>query len=148
MLQKLIDEHKKDPEHRPGPEFAFGTRLNYALFVDDICLESLVHMDMPVVKVLSKQWGNLSLDERKYTIHPEWHDGVTEIDEEDVGWMYINILDYVDVYDKLEMSHALGGWYTIYLRPPGMMDHSKNERSQASGENKHNLQCSTEHQLT
>lgn len=124
MLQRLIDEYKKDPEHSPGPEFCFGTRLNYALYVDDICLESLVHMTMPVVKVLSKQWGNLSLGERKYTIHPDWQDGVTEMDEEDVGWMYMNVVDYVHVYDMLETSHDLDGWYNTYLRPPRMLGYS------------------------
>lgn len=46
------------------PEYSLGARFNYALFVDDICLESLDHMTSPVVKILYKQWGNLTPEER------------------------------------------------------------------------------------
>ncbi|CEJ62376.1 hypothetical protein PMG11_10877 [Penicillium brasilianum] len=99
------------------PEYTFGARFNYALFVDDICLESLEHMTSPVVKVLYKQWGNLTPEERNYEIHPDWHDGTTEMDEEDVGWMYMRTGYFVEVYDKCEWSH-LDMWYYFYLRPP------------------------------
>ena len=76
LLQRSIDEHKRTLTS-PGPVFVFGTRVKYTstLFIDDIYLESLVNMNMPVVKLLSTQWGNLSLEEKKYTIHPDWHDG-------------------------------------------------------------------------
>ena len=146
MLQRLIDEYTKDPEHQPRPEFGFGTRLNFALFVDDICLESLFHTDMPVVKLMCKQWGNLSSEERKYTVHPEWHDGVTEMDEEDVGWMYMNILEYVETYDILETTYEGGGWYTMYVRPPRMMNYPDiwKIRSQASGESENDFECTFE----
>jgi hypothetical protein len=103
------------------PEYPFGARFNYALFVDDICLESLDHMMSPVVKILYKQWGNLTPDERNYKIHPDWHDGTTEVEEEDVGWMYMSAAGYVELYDKCEWSN-LDIWYTFYLRPPLIED--------------------------
>ncbi|KAJ5639752.1 uncharacterized protein N7484_007614 [Penicillium longicatenatum] len=112
-----------------GPEYSLGARLNFALFVDDVCLESLVHMDQPLVKILNKQWGNLTLEERKYKIDPDWHDGVTEEEEEDVGWMYMSVTDYVDMYDKFEWAHT-GVWHATYLQPPQTMDYYNDIESQ------------------
>lgn len=68
-----------------------GARYNFALFVDDICLESLDHMHSPVVKIMSKQWPTLTPEERNYEVYPGWEDGTTEIGEEDVGWMYMHV---------------------------------------------------------
>lgn len=124
VLQRLMEEYKHRPHGGPqiGPEYILGARHNFALFVDDICLESLVHMNMPVVKILYKQWGNLTPEERKYTIHPDWHDGVTAEDEEDVGWMYMCVVDYVEMYNRFEWAH-LAIWHDTYTRPPQMVDY-------------------------
>lgn len=116
-LQQAPREDK--PFHQPGPEYGFGARYNFALFVDDICLESVDHMRRPVVKIMSKQWGNLTPKERNYEIYLGWHDGTTEMDEEDVGWMYMHANEYVELYDKLEYAH-LCAWYNSYVRPPQM----------------------------
>lgn len=78
-------------------------------------------MTSPVVKILYKQWGNLTHEERNYKIHPDWHDGTTEMDGEDVGWMYMSTGYYVEVYDKCEWSY-LDMWYYFYLRPPQTAD--------------------------
>lgn len=129
-LQRTMPE-----ELYPGPEYSFGARFNFALFVDDICLESLEHMSSPVVKILYKQWGNLAPDERNYQIHPDWHDGTTEMDEEDVGWMYMKTGEYVELYDKCEWSH-LSIWHSFYLMPPQMDDQlieSWGDRSELPG---------------
>ncbi|RMJ20770.1 hypothetical protein PHISP_08360 [Aspergillus sp. HF37] len=101
-----------------GPEAVLGQRWNFCVFVDDICLESLDHMTLPVVKLLYKQWGPLEPHERNYKVHPWWEDGTTEIDEEDVGWMYIDICSYVDSYNRLDESWK---WHDEYLRPPSMV---------------------------
>ncbi|KAJ5875525.1 uncharacterized protein N7473_012872 [Penicillium subrubescens] len=82
-LQQELREDK--PYHQPGPEYGFGARYNFALFVDDICLESLDHMHRPVVKIMSKQWPTLTPEERNYEVNPGWEDGTTEMGEEDVG---------------------------------------------------------------
>jgi hypothetical protein len=102
-LQQTVREDK--PYHQPGPEYLFGARYNFALFVDDICLESLDHMASPVVKIMSKQWENLTIEERNYEVYPGWEDGTTEMDEEDVGWMYMHVGEYAELYDKLEYAH-------------------------------------------
>lgn len=114
----------QNPLTKLGPEAGLGQRWNFCLFVDDICLESLDHMFFPVVKLLYKQWGRLEPHERTYEVHPSWEDGVTDIDEEDVGWMYMDICSYVDEYARLEPYWA---WYDEYLRPPSMMDLDQSE---------------------
>ncbi|KAJ5218704.1 uncharacterized protein N7498_000803 [Penicillium cinerascens] len=128
-LQRLIRWHSERENEIPGPEHAFGARFNFALFVDDICLESLVHMDMPVVKILYKQWGDLSPEERNYKIDPDWHDGTTEESEEDVGWMYMSVFEYVDTYDRSEWAH-MDVWRASYLRPPWMLNYYGDEKKQ------------------
>lgn len=99
---------------------AYGTRYNYCLFVDDICLESLEHMMEPVLKLLERQWGHLEPAERGYIIHPEWEDGQTDEEEEDVGWTYMTVGDYVSTYAHLTSGSAL--WLDYYARPPTMVD--------------------------
>jgi hypothetical protein len=106
----------------PGPEYGFGARFNCALFVDEICLESLDHMSSPVVKILYKQWGNLTPEERNYKIHPEWHDGETDEEEEDVGWMYMAADEYAATYNDFEWTH-MAIWHDLYLRPPQMIEY-------------------------
>lgn len=118
-LQSLVKQCEDKPI--PGPEYSFGARFNFAIFVDDICLESLDHMHDPVVKILYKQWGNLTPEEKKYEIHPEWHDGETDDGEEDVGWMYMSVREYAETYNQFEWAH-LSPWHDFYLRPPLMLD--------------------------
>ncbi|KAG6005152.1 hypothetical protein E4U21_000406, partial [Claviceps maximensis] len=91
-------------------------RYVYCLFADDICLESMDHPDFnsPVVKILDKNWGPLSLEERNYTVHAPYHDGASEDSEEDVGWMYLPLQHYLWKYDWLAKSD----WETAYVRPP------------------------------
>lgn len=69
------------------------------------------------MKLLCKDWADpLSPEERKNAVvHPGFHDGVTEYDEEDVGWMYMPVAEYVDWYVRLS---GLQGWEDTYVRPP------------------------------
>lgn len=106
-----------------GPQYFLGPRYNFCLFVDDYCLDSLELFDNspsgPIVKCLSKPWGNLTLQERNYKIHPEWHDGETDDELEMVGWIYLPVCSYVGWYDTLvEPSN----FEEYYLRPPMMND--------------------------
>ncbi|KAI1858094.1 hypothetical protein JX265_009597 [Neoarthrinium moseri] len=106
------------PTHKAFGQWASETaRYRYCLFVDDICLESLDHetRNCPVVKVLEKDWGPLSLAERQYEIHPDFHDGETDDGEEEVGWMYLPVFDYLNWYDILTEEDA---WWPFYVRPP------------------------------
>lgn len=51
-----------------------------------------------MVKLLCKDWKDpLSSEVRQSAVvHPRFHDGVTEYDEEDVGWMYMPVSVYVE----------------------------------------------------
>lgn len=115
-LQRILHSHSEKDQYA-GPEYEFGARFNLALFVDDISLESMDHMLDPVVKIMYKQWGDLSPEERNYKINPEWHDGTTDEGEEDVGWMYMRVMEYVDTYDRFARTHD-AIWFDEYIRPP------------------------------
>ncbi|KAH6634679.1 hypothetical protein B0J18DRAFT_416893 [Chaetomium sp. MPI-SDFR-AT-0129] len=103
----------------PLEEWA-GTRYNFCLVVDDICLESLEHMSDPVVKLVRKDWApyepELGEDE-DYGDNPGWEGGVSNNEFEDVGWMYMNLSDYVDIQNSLDDPHD---WEDDYVRPPLM----------------------------
>ncbi|GIC86850.1 uncharacterized protein Aud_003226 [Aspergillus udagawae] len=101
------------------PEWSLGTRYNFCLFVDDICIESLDEMSCPVVKLLWGQWGPLKPHERNYAVHPEYEDGETDEDDEDVGWTYMSVDDYMGYYDHL---NEYDWWYNFYARPPYMIE--------------------------
>jgi valyl-tRNA synthetase len=99
-----------------------GTRYNFCLLVDDICLESLEKMSGPVVKLVRK---DLALDEPELGVgedgddgdDPGWEGGVTNGEFEDVGWMYMHLSEYVDVQNNL---HEPDNWVDDYVRPPLM----------------------------
>ena len=78
----MLEPRSQDSTDNPGPQYVFGTRYNFCLFVDDFCLESTKYIDDlrfdPVVKVLSGFWGNLTPQEREYQIRFNWHDGETD----------------------------------------------------------------------
>ncbi|KAK9446275.1 chitinase [Metarhizium brunneum] len=92
-------------------------RYEYCLFVDDVCLESVDHpgVNSPVVKLLHKNWESpFPPQERNYTVPAPSHDGATEYHEEDVGWMYMPLQEYLYKYDLL----GKGDWDDQYVRPP------------------------------
>ncbi|KAK2750103.1 hypothetical protein FQN57_004595 [Myotisia sp. PD_48] len=93
-----------------------GPRYDYCLFADDICLDSFEYMAFPVIKMLERSWGHLPLNERDYTIHPDWEDGPTDEAEEDVGWLYMDITDYVQNYSMLVDNSTW--WDDLYDRAP------------------------------
>ncbi|KAG8165483.1 hypothetical protein KVR01_004035 [Diaporthe batatas] len=110
---------RSESDAEPGPDWFLGTRWNFCLVVDDVCLESLDEMSLPVVKILWKQWGPLGPDERDYQVPEGWEDGQTDEEEEDVGWMYLSICEHVEMYEKLVEPEY---WSDAYVRPPRMVD--------------------------
>lgn len=70
-----------------------------------------------MVKLLDRSWTDpLSPKDRQNAlIYPGFHDGITEDWEEDVGWMYLSVLEYVDRYAEL---HDIFCWDGTYVRPP------------------------------
>ncbi|KAL2004628.1 hypothetical protein VTN00DRAFT_3364 [Thermoascus crustaceus] len=133
MMNRLAEPKEPDREAMlrsrpddPGPEWFLGARYNFCLFVDNICLESLEKMRRPVVKLLWKQWGPREPNEREYPVHPDWEDGETDEEEEDVGWMYMAVTDYVEWYD---LFHEPEHWYDAYSRPPSMIGADTSEET-------------------
>ncbi|OBT70097.1 hypothetical protein VE03_00637 [Pseudogymnoascus sp. 23342-1-I1] len=100
-------------------------RYNYCLVVDEICLESVEHPESlePVVKLICRDWEcPWSPEERRQGGQKPFHDGITEFDEEDVGWMYVPLLYYMDKYENFHNWC----WDDMYVRPP-FIDGSEDE---------------------
>lgn len=72
---------------------------------------------LEVVKLLCRDWtGFLSQQDRQGAIVcPGFHDGITDDYEEDLGWMYMPVPEYVNWY---AMLHDINGWECTYVRPP------------------------------
>ncbi|CAN9199103.1 unnamed protein product [Alternaria alternata] len=98
-----------------------GSRYNFFLLVDDICLESIEMMDEPVFKLVKRNWAPDSegdeAEEDEEDEKFDWEGGETNSDHEDVGWMYVDTSDYVDVQDQLQEGDC---WPELYVRPPLM----------------------------
>jgi hypothetical protein len=113
------------PEIEPGSRFTVdssaGTRYNFCLLVDDICLESLDKMCNPVVKLVTKYWTageqDLECEEEDEGENPGYEGGVSDSEFEDVGWMYKNVSEYVDIQNDF---HDPWNWADDYVRPPIM----------------------------
>ncbi|PGH07490.1 hypothetical protein GX51_01791 [Blastomyces parvus] len=119
-----LPESEREEEEGLRKQIASATRYNFCLFVDDISLESIKHMTEPVIKVLCREWGPLPAQERGYAIHPNFEDGKTADEKEDVGWMYIYVLSCFEFYDKL---HGPGKWAFHYQRPSYGPDRNNDE---------------------
>ncbi|KAG6033325.1 hypothetical protein E4U19_006662 [Claviceps sp. Clav32 group G5] len=104
-------------------------RYKYCLYVDDLCIESLDqdHADCPVVKILDKDWEPYTPEQIKEIEEAEglgivgdgttpapFLDGLTDDWEEDVGWMYMPVISYLDRYFAL----VKWDWLDVYVRPP------------------------------
>jgi hypothetical protein len=98
-----------------------GARYNFCFLIDDICLESLEKMDNPVVKLVNRNWTPESeQDEAEEDEEDEklvWEGGATNGEYEDVGWMYVNAFEYLDVQNELQEDD---NWSEMYTRPPLM----------------------------
>ena len=72
-------------------------------------------MDEPVFKLVKRNWAPDSEVEEDEKF--DWEGGGTNSDHEDVGWMYVDASDYVDVQDQLQGEDF---WPELYVRPPLM----------------------------
>ena len=101
-------------------------RYEYCLVVDEICLESLDYPlpgKSPVVKLVCRDWEMYLTPEQMLKDTPwPYHADITEYDEEDVGWMYMSLDNYMDYYTDLQASD----WDDVYRRPP-YIDGSEDE---------------------
>ncbi|KNG44684.1 hypothetical protein DDE82_008795 [Stemphylium lycopersici] len=110
-----------------------GTRYNFCWMVDDICLESLEKMTLPVVKLVEGGWApeneqDEEAEEDEDDEKLDWEGGETNNEFEDVGWMYVNVCKYINVQNQLLEDNY---WPEFYVRPPLM--HFESDFDQAPG---------------
>ena len=142
-----LKELKRNWRHPPVPEdvlarfgcgcdvdewdFVHGVepaRYNYCLVVDDMCLECVEWMrDRAVVKLVDRTWKFREYGPDDLLIPGKngenccWDGGVTDYPHEEVGWMYMEVNDYITMQEDLE--DATFGWEQIYWRPPLIRGH-------------------------
>ncbi|KAF2727647.1 hypothetical protein EJ04DRAFT_450939 [Polyplosphaeria fusca] len=104
---KLLSNDVHDQNH---PVSCLPPRWNFCLFVDEDCLRSLDTFTK-IVKIVTTNWH----EARVATVAEGWEDGETDEDHEEVGWMYMDATDYVDMYDRLDSAF---NWDGFYQRPP------------------------------
>jgi hypothetical protein len=103
-----------DDDHSGGehPIATLPTRWIYCLFVDEACIRSLkdpADSRGPRVKILTTDWRG----ERTSTVAEGWEDGETDDECEEVGWMYMSVYDYMELYNCLMYGYW---WEEIYQR--------------------------------
>ena len=114
-----VEEARQAGVESPG--YLAGTRYNFCLMVDEVCLESLDSIASPVVKLVKKDFASEEDNHDDSSTsgviaYSDWEDGVTGCEEEDVGWMYLPVADYVDCCNQL---HDPEFWHDgYYVRPP------------------------------
>jgi hypothetical protein len=111
---KLASTDAHFPNH---PVADLPPRWIFCLFVDEDCLRSLEKSTFSCVKILTTDWVKVEGEEEDpVTVawDHEWDGGETNNDQEDVGWMYMDVADYVPSYSQLTDGHF---WDTLYSRP-------------------------------
>ncbi|KAG4222080.1 hypothetical protein PC116_g29445 [Phytophthora cactorum] len=118
------EEHRRNwgGKHNKDPYFS-GARYNFCLVVDDLSLESLERRAIaPVIKILQKDFSPWTEEEAKEMgfIGEDgdsglpagfWEGGVTDSEEENVGWIYIPVVETVE--------NRVGYWRTVVEKSPG-----------------------------
>jgi hypothetical protein len=117
---KLASTDAHIPDH---PVACLPPRWIFCLFVDEDCLRSLEKSPSPCVKILTTDWVEAEGEEedpKTESWEHEWDGGETPDDQEDVGWTYMEVDDYVSWYYHLTDDF----WDTLYSRPyKGYVDH-------------------------
>ncbi|EMD92634.1 hypothetical protein COCC4DRAFT_163026 [Bipolaris maydis ATCC 48331] len=74
------------------------------------CLEELGGL----AQILTTEWEREEAEVPTEEFTRDWDGGETNDDAEEVGWMYMDMTDYVTVYDRLTDAFA---WQEYYQRP-------------------------------
>jgi hypothetical protein len=109
--------HVPNPTH---PASIVPPRWQYCIFVDQDCLRSVEkgpedpELKDPALKILTTDWELDEVDVPKEEFTRDWDGAETDDGAEEVGWMYMDMTDYVTVYDRLLSVFA---WEECYERP-------------------------------
>jgi hypothetical protein len=113
-----------DPHTAPNtihPASLVPPRWQYCIFVDEDCLRSLdkgpedPELKDPVLKILTTDWELEEVEVPTEEFTRDWEGGETDDGAEEVGWMYMDMSDYVATYDRLTSSAF--SWHELYERP-------------------------------
>ncbi|KAH7067800.1 hypothetical protein FB567DRAFT_541742 [Paraphoma chrysanthemicola] len=125
---KLLSNDEYNAPNTIHPAGVVPPRWQYCIFVDQDCLRSVEKgpedpdMQDPALKILTTHWGPEEEAEPTEEFTTDWDGGETDDDAEDVGWMYVDMTDYVAVYDRLNDIFA---WEEYYERPyKSYVDHT------------------------
>lgn len=129
-LVSCNDEHAPSAEELAtgrGKGYFGGTRYNFFLIVDEICLESLDQDVGPAVRLVQRAGrvsGEPPLSEEDIEEmggprdeDSEWEGGMTEDEFENFGWMYMQTSDYAVFQESLSNP---SDWEDQYVRSPMM----------------------------
>jgi hypothetical protein len=120
IIEKLLSNDAYIAPNTSHPASIMPPLWKYCIFVDQDCLRSVEkgpenpELKDPALKILTTDW---SLEEGEMPTEEftrDWDGGETDDGAEDVGWMYIDMTDYVAVYDRLIDVFA---WEEYYERP-------------------------------
>jgi hypothetical protein len=114
---KLLSNDAHQEPHSNHPAALLPPRWQFCVFVDGDCLRSLgtsCNARDPALKILTTDWvpDRLSAATEDFTM--DWDGGETDHEFEEVGWMYMDMSDYVPVYDRLVTPFL---WHEFYQRP-------------------------------
>tara|TARA_R110002003_G_scaffold186_6_gene14556 strand:- start:7061 stop:7864 length:804 start_codon:yes stop_codon:yes gene_type:complete len=116
---KLLSNDEHYAPNTVHPVGLVPPRWQFCLFVDEDCVRSLnASIDSPypdpALKILTTDWRHdrAALATEAFTM--DWDGGETDNDCEDVGWMYMDMSDYVPVYARLVTPF---NWHECYQRP-------------------------------
>jgi hypothetical protein len=117
LPQRLREEYRE--ENTTHPATYILPRWRHCIFIDQECLRSLeggpkdLENKDPALKILTIDFPEeAGVPTEEFT--RDWEGGETNDDHENVGWMYIDMTDYVGKYT--DFTSGLG-WEEHYERP-------------------------------
>jgi hypothetical protein len=117
LPRRLRKEYREENTTHPATDMP--PRWRYCIFVDQECLRSLevgpedLEDKDPALKLLTIDFPEeAGVPTEEFT--RDWEDGETNDDHENVGWMYIDMTDYVGKYSQFT---SVFGWEEFYERP-------------------------------
>ncbi|KAH7553044.1 hypothetical protein J3E72DRAFT_417423 [Bipolaris maydis] len=120
VREKLLSNDAHSAPGTTHPASLVPPRWKYCIFVDQDCLRSVEkgpeepELKDPALKILTTEWEREEAEVPTEEFTRDWDGGETNDDAEEVGWMYMDMTDYVTVYDRLTDAFA---WQEYYQRP-------------------------------